>query len=73
MRSSEQAKGIGYAISTSDELKFMKDIAASTGVILDPVYRSEYEPCTATNIRQQGNTFQTVIFFFLAVEKLLME
>ncbi|KAL9683245.1 hypothetical protein QQ045_015064 [Rhodiola kirilowii] len=32
------AKGIGYAMSTSDELTFIKDIAAATGVVLDPVY-----------------------------------
>ncbi|KAL2896895.1 Bifunctional D-cysteine desulfhydrase/1-aminocyclopropane-1-carboxylate deaminase mitochondrial [Bienertia sinuspersici] len=33
------AKGLGYAINTQEELKFVKDIAAATGVILDPVYR----------------------------------
>ncbi|KAF4373513.1 hypothetical protein F8388_025207 [Cannabis sativa] len=32
------AKGMGYAISTPEELKFVKDIAATTGVVLDPVY-----------------------------------
>ncbi|PKI53444.1 hypothetical protein CRG98_026134 [Punica granatum] len=32
------AKGLGYAISTAEELKFVKDIATATGVILDPVY-----------------------------------
>lgn len=34
-----QAKGLGYAISTAEELKFVKEIATATGVILDPVYR----------------------------------
>ncbi|EXB45121.1 Putative 1-aminocyclopropane-1-carboxylate deaminase [Morus notabilis] len=34
----QNAKGLGYAINTSEELKFVKDIAAATGVILDPVY-----------------------------------
>ena len=34
-----QAKGQGYAINTSEELKFVADIAAATGVVLDPVYR----------------------------------
>lgn len=33
-----QAKGSGYAISTQDELKVVKEVAESTGVILDPVY-----------------------------------
>lgn len=34
-----QAKGLGYAINTSEELKFVKEIATATGVVLDPVYR----------------------------------
>ncbi|KAF3438330.1 hypothetical protein FNV43_RR21092 [Rhamnella rubrinervis] len=32
------AKGLGYAINTTEELNFIKEIAATTGVILDPVY-----------------------------------
>ncbi|KAK4781975.1 hypothetical protein SAY86_016077 [Trapa natans] len=32
------AKGLGYAISTAEELKFVKEVATATGVILDPVY-----------------------------------
>jgi D-cysteine desulfhydrase len=31
------ARGLGYAINTAEELNFVKDIAAATGVILDPV------------------------------------
>lgn len=34
-----KAKGLGYAMNTSEELKFVMDIAAATGVVLDPVYR----------------------------------
>lgn len=34
-----QAKGLGYAMNTAEELKFVKEIAETTGVILDPVYR----------------------------------
>lgn len=34
----ETAKGLGYAMSTADELKFVKQVAETTGVILDPVY-----------------------------------
>jgi D-cysteine desulfhydrase len=26
-------------MNTAEELKFVKDIAASTGIVLDPVYR----------------------------------
>lgn len=32
------AKGKGYAMNTSEELKFLKDTASATSVILDPVY-----------------------------------
>ncbi|KAM5570294.1 hypothetical protein ABKV19_011119 [Rosa sericea] len=34
----QNAKGLGYAINTAEELTFVKEIAATTGVILDPVY-----------------------------------
>ncbi|VFR01630.1 unnamed protein product [Cuscuta campestris] len=34
----QSAKGLGYAMNTSEELKFVKEIAETTGVILDPVY-----------------------------------
>ncbi|XP_071711379.1 D-cysteine desulfhydrase 1, mitochondrial-like [Rutidosis leptorrhynchoides] len=34
----ENVKGDGYAMSTTEELKFIKEIAETTGVILDPVY-----------------------------------
>ncbi|CAB4289503.1 unnamed protein product [Prunus armeniaca] len=32
------AKGLGYGINTSEELKFVTEIAATTGIVLDPVY-----------------------------------
>ena len=31
-------KGLGYAISKPDELRFIADVAAKEGIILDPVY-----------------------------------
>ena len=31
-------KGLGYAISKADELKFISDVAAKEGIVLDPVY-----------------------------------
>ncbi|KAI3964343.1 hypothetical protein MKX01_024960 [Papaver californicum] len=34
----QDAKGLGYAISTPEELSLIKEIAAATGVVLDPVY-----------------------------------
>ncbi|KAK2995364.1 hypothetical protein RJ640_022524, partial [Escallonia rubra] len=36
----ENAKGLGYAMNTTEELKFVKEVAQATGVILDPVYRT---------------------------------
>ncbi|XP_010069481.2 bifunctional D-cysteine desulfhydrase/1-aminocyclopropane-1-carboxylate deaminase, mitochondrial [Eucalyptus grandis] len=32
------AKGLGYAMSTAEELNFVKEVATATGVVLDPVY-----------------------------------
>ncbi|EMS48554.1 Putative 1-aminocyclopropane-1-carboxylate deaminase [Triticum urartu] len=34
----QNAKGLGYAMNTAEELKFVKDIATATGIVLDPVY-----------------------------------
>ncbi|KAB1203975.1 putative 1-aminocyclopropane-1-carboxylate deaminase [Morella rubra] len=34
----QNAKGLGYAINTSEEIKFVSEIATATGVVLDPVY-----------------------------------
>ncbi|XP_049396945.1 bifunctional D-cysteine desulfhydrase/1-aminocyclopropane-1-carboxylate deaminase, mitochondrial isoform X5 [Solanum stenotomum] len=34
----ENARGLGYAMNTIDELTFVKQVAETTGVILDPVY-----------------------------------
>lgn len=32
------AKGLGYAMNTAEELKFVQEIAKATGIVLDPVY-----------------------------------
>ncbi|KAL8457159.1 hypothetical protein ACS0TY_035126 [Phlomoides rotata] len=34
----QNAKGLGYAMSTTEELKFVGEIAEATGIVLDPVY-----------------------------------
>ncbi|XP_044476357.1 putative D-cysteine desulfhydrase 1, mitochondrial isoform X2 [Mangifera indica] len=34
----QDAKGLGYAMNTTEELNFVKEIATATGVVLDPVY-----------------------------------
>ncbi|XP_023000777.1 putative D-cysteine desulfhydrase 1, mitochondrial isoform X2 [Cucurbita maxima] len=33
-----QAKGLGYAMNTCEELHFIREVAESTGIVLDPVY-----------------------------------
>ncbi|KAK6145453.1 hypothetical protein DH2020_022273 [Rehmannia glutinosa] len=33
-----EAKGLGYDVNTTEELIFIKEIAEATGVVLDPVY-----------------------------------
>ncbi|PIA33701.1 hypothetical protein AQUCO_04000038v1 [Aquilegia coerulea] len=35
----QDSKGLGYAMNTTEELEFVKEVAAATGVVLDPVYR----------------------------------
>jgi len=37
----QDAKGLGYAISTPDELSFLRDVAFRTGIVLDPVYSAK--------------------------------
>lgn len=37
-----QAKGLGYAMNTAEELKFVQEIAKATGIVLDPVYRFNF-------------------------------
>ncbi|RZB95461.1 Bifunctional D-cysteine desulfhydrase/1-aminocyclopropane-1-carboxylate deaminase, mitochondrial [Glycine soja] len=37
----QNAKGLGYAMNTSEELNFVKEVATATGVVLDPVYRGK--------------------------------
>ncbi|KAH1236186.1 Bifunctional D-cysteine desulfhydrase/1-aminocyclopropane-1-carboxylate deaminase, mitochondrial [Glycine max] len=37
----QNAKGLGYAMNTSEELNFVKEVATATGVVHDPVYRGK--------------------------------
>ncbi|KAL8513599.1 hypothetical protein ACS0TY_012901 [Phlomoides rotata] len=32
------AKGLGYTMSTTEELKFVRETTEATGIVLDPVY-----------------------------------
>lgn len=52
--------GIGYALSTSDELNFIKKIARLEGLILDPVYTGKalkglYDEIKSGNFRDSEN------------------
>ncbi|RRT60992.1 hypothetical protein B296_00020256 [Ensete ventricosum] len=65
---SSQAKGLGYAMNTAEELQFVKDVAAATGVVLDPVYSvSEMRIVVA---KHHDSTYLTslylVLFFFFS-------
>ncbi|KAI4964402.1 hypothetical protein ZWY2020_005851 [Hordeum vulgare] len=37
-RGERERQGLGYAMSTAEELRFVKNVAAATGIVLDPVY-----------------------------------
>jgi 1-aminocyclopropane-1-carboxylate deaminase/D-cysteine desulfhydrase-like pyridoxal-dependent ACC family enzyme len=45
-----QGKGLGYAISTAEELQFCTDFAVETGIILDPVYSGKALYHFVTNV-----------------------
>lgn len=54
---SPQAKGLGYAMNTAEELKFVGDIAEATGVVLDPVYRYTLSCRFAFSYRRAGQGY----------------
>jgi len=52
--------GIGYALSTTDELSFISDFARKEGVVLDPVYtgkamRGLYNEISTKKLKDPGN------------------
>ncbi|GAX78921.1 hypothetical protein CEUSTIGMA_g6360.t1 [Chlamydomonas eustigma] len=47
-----QARGAGYAISNTQELQTVKDIASATGVILDPVYSGKAMHALITEMQE---------------------
>jgi D-cysteine desulfhydrase len=51
-------QGIGYARSTTEELRFIADVAASTGVILDPVYSGKALFKFSQLLRNQPEVFK---------------
>ena len=55
--------GIGYAVSTDDELKLIRDAARKDGVILDPVYTGKAFRGLYNEIKK-GNIREDKILFF---------
>ena len=56
-------KGLGYAISKEDELRFIADVAAKEGIILDPVYTGKafYGLYNEVN-KGTFNSFDNILF-----------
>lgn len=60
-----QGKGIGYAMSTAEELDFITSFAMETGIVLDPVYTGKALYHFATNVLTSGEEFEnsTILFW----------
>ncbi|EFJ43893.1 hypothetical protein VOLCADRAFT_65498 [Volvox carteri f. nagariensis] len=59
-----QARGAGYAISTEAELRTVQEVAAATGVVLDPVYSGKAVHALLADIRARAEEWRgrTVLF-----------
>jgi 1-aminocyclopropane-1-carboxylate deaminase/D-cysteine desulfhydrase-like pyridoxal-dependent ACC family enzyme len=53
-----QAKGVGYALSTADELRTVADVALASGVVLDPVYSGKAVHCLLAAMRAQPDAWR---------------
>lgn len=58
-------KGEGYAVSTTEELSYQKDIARQTGVILDPVYTGKAMVGLQKELTQRPEQFKGRHILFL--------
>ncbi|XP_026407976.1 bifunctional D-cysteine desulfhydrase/1-aminocyclopropane-1-carboxylate deaminase, mitochondrial-like [Papaver somniferum] len=67
----QDAKGLGYAISTSEELTLIKEIAAATGVILDPVYSGKAVILMLKNIAENPGKWEGRKILFIHTGGLL--
>ncbi|XP_038050472.1 bifunctional D-cysteine desulfhydrase/1-aminocyclopropane-1-carboxylate deaminase, mitochondrial-like [Patiria miniata] len=52
------AAGRGYALSTPEELEFIFEVAATTGIILDPVYTGKAAYYLVQLMKEKPETFQ---------------
>ncbi|GIL44459.1 hypothetical protein Vafri_1914 [Volvox africanus] len=59
-----QARGSGYAISTEAELRTVQEVAAATGIVLDPVYSGKAVHALLEEIRASPDEWRgrTVLF-----------
>ncbi|KAG2450414.1 hypothetical protein HYH02_004916 [Chlamydomonas schloesseri] len=59
-----QARGAGYAISTEAELATVQEVAAATGVVLDPVYSGKAVHALLQEVRADPDAWRgrTVLF-----------
>lgn len=53
-----QGKGLGYAVSTPEELAFVSSFAQETGIVLDPVYSGKALYNFMKHVEQNKSTFQ---------------
>jgi 1-aminocyclopropane-1-carboxylate deaminase/D-cysteine desulfhydrase-like pyridoxal-dependent ACC family enzyme len=60
-----QGKGLGYAVSTPDELAFVASFARDTGVLLDPVYSGKALYQFVQLVKQDPESYrdQTILFW----------
>ncbi|KAI4329947.1 hypothetical protein MLD38_028270 [Melastoma candidum] len=54
----QNAKGLGYAMSTAEELLFIKEVATATGVILDPVYSGKAAYAMMKDMKESPNKWK---------------
>jgi D-cysteine desulfhydrase len=60
-----QGKGLGYAVSTPEELDFVMSFARETGIVLDPVYsgKAMYNFLLAVKSNPESFRGQTILFW----------
>ncbi|XP_077987823.1 uncharacterized protein LOC144442367 [Glandiceps talaboti] len=54
----EGAKGRGYGVSTQEELDFILEVGATTGVMVDPVYTGKAIKCLVHEMKTNPSRFQ---------------
>ncbi|CAH2036106.1 unnamed protein product [Thlaspi arvense] len=65
------AKGKGYAMNTSEELKFVREVASATSVILDPVYSGKAAYCLINEMKKDPKSWEGRKILFIHTGGLL--